>query len=178
MSRLIKNRALSWLIRFICFGPIALWLGLFLWGWHTNYIDPGPTLDGKSIYQWGELFREDRDGSEYKSAVTPLSQHLDIVVPVAIAWTRTQESLPRSVFFTTTVLFQGKSFTIYGEEAHGYRGLGANILGVVAINQPEARRALECMALDPNLSGYKCDIARSHLGLQREVDGWSAATLK
>lgn len=178
MSRLIKNRALSWPIRCICFGPLALWLGLFLWGWHTNYLDPGPTLDGKPLYQWGKLLWKDRDGSEYKSAVSTLSQHLDIVVPVAIAWTRTQESLPRSVFFTTTVLFQGKRFSIYGEEAHGYRGLGANILGVVALNQPEARQTLERMALDPNLYSYERDIARRHLGLQREVDGWSAASLK
>ncbi|MBP8256030.1 MAG: hypothetical protein KAX37_01810 [Opitutaceae bacterium] len=182
MSRLIKSGVLSWLIRLFCFGPIALWLGLFLWGWHTRYLDPGPVIEGKSLYQWGELLW-DRSGDEYKSAVETISQHLDIVVPVAILWTSTEESFPRSVFFSTIVQFQGKNFTIYGEEAHGYRGLGANILGAFVLNQPTARRVLERMAHDPNISAYERDIARRHLGLPRvgiprDDDGWSPSALK
>ena len=177
-KRLINNPALSWVVRGVLFGPFALVLVLFLWGWHTRYLDPGPRIEGKTLYDWGNLLWEDRDGSEYKSAVATLSRHSDIVVPAAIAWTHTQETISRAIFFDLTVMFQGKHFTIYGEEAHGYRGLGANILGVTALNRPDAHQALEQLAHNPNVYDYERDIVRGHLGLQRAIDGWSSASLK
>ncbi|MEO6784864.1 MAG: hypothetical protein ABI318_01920 [Chthoniobacteraceae bacterium] len=177
-KRLIKNRALSWAVRCVVFGPFAILLMLFIWGWHTRYLDPGPQIDGKALYDWGEMLLKDRDSSEYKSAVAALSQHADIVVPAAIGWTLIKESLARGIFFDLTGVFQGKHFTIYGEQAHGYRGMGANILGVIAPNRPDAHQALERMARDRSIYDYERDIAREHLGLPRAVDGWSPASLK
>lgn len=177
-KRLIKNPALSWIVRSVVFSPFAFLLMLFLWGWHARYLDPGPQIEGKTLYDWAELLWSDRDSAKYKSAVATLSRHPDIVVPAAIAWTHTQESLAREIFFTLTVMAQGKSFEIYGEEAHSYRGLGANILGVTALSRPDAREALERMAYKRDLYDYERDIARRHLGLPRVVDGWSREGLK
>jgi hypothetical protein len=180
MKRLIKSRTASWIIRCILFGPIVLWLGLFLWGWHTNYLDPGPNLEGKTLYEWARLLWRDHDSVEYETAVGTLSRHRDFIVPIAVEWTQRRDSLPREVFFTSMVIFLGRHFSLYeyGEEAHAYRGLGANVLGVVASDIPVARQILNRMAHDPNLYDYERDIARGHLGLPRAVDGWSPATLK
>lgn len=177
-KRLIQNPALSWIVRLVVFSPFALLLMLFLWGWHTRYLDPGPQIEGKTLYSWGQLLWSNRDSDEYKLAVATLSRHPDIVVPAAIAWTHTQESLARAIFFTLTVMPQGKRFEIYGEEAHGYRGLGANILGVTALSRPDAREVLERMAYERELYDYERDIARRHLGLPGAVDGWSREGLK
>jgi hypothetical protein len=175
---LTANPVLSGMVRLVLFGPFAALVVLFLWGWHTNYLDPGPHIEGRTLYDWGSQLWGKRESGEYKSATDTLSQHLDSVVPAAIAWTKTRESLPRGVFFSLTVLGQGKGFKIFGEEAHGYRGMGANILGVVALDRPDARAALERMAVDPDIYDYERDIARGHLGLLRAVDGWSSASLK
>src|SRR5687768_15503802 len=177
-KRLIKNRALSWTVRFVVFTPFFLLLVLFLWGWHTRYLDPGPQIEGKILYDWGEMLWKDLDSPEYNSAVTVLSWHADTVVPAAIAWTQTRETLARGIFFNLTIMVQGKRFTVYGEQAHSYRGLGANILGVTALSRPDARQALERMAYERDIYDYERDIARGHLGLARAVDGWSRDGLR
>jgi hypothetical protein len=178
MTRIIKNPIFSWCVRCVFFGPLALWFCLFLWGWYTRYLDPGPKIEGRTLYEWGDMFTHGYWDEDYTLAAKSLSLHLDEVVPTAIAWTHTRESLAREVFFATTIIPQGKGFTVFGEEAHGYRGMGANILGIVALSRSDAYRALEHMAYDPNLSDYERDIARGHLGLQRAIDGWSSSTIK
>ena len=136
-----------------------------------------PNIEGRTLFEWGNMLWRDPESSDYKSAVATLSAHLDSVIPAAIVWTRIQESLPRKVFFSTAVISQGKDFTNYGWEAHGYCMLGEDILGQVASGRPDSRATLERIAHDPQLLGFECEKAATLLALPPKIGHTSPTVL-
>lgn len=147
----------------LCF--FLAWGGLFVWGWLTRYLDPGPTLNGKSVYEWGWLLLDNRESAEYLSAYNTLSSSQDSVLLTAVQWTRTEDGAPRRVFFGTMDLLLGKRFygLDCGAKASRYRFLGATIIGRTALDVSIGRQALQDMTLNPNISTFERETAIQYL---------------
>jgi len=95
------------------------------------------------------------------------------IIPIAISWTRARSSLAYRVYFRSMYIWYGKNDFLnqadYGIPAHMYRYSGATLLGELALDIPEARKALERMATDTEIeiADRERETARAFLGLPK-----------
>jgi hypothetical protein len=169
---LIKMKVKPRIARFIllaCLLFLITWLGIFILGWYSRHPDEGPIYNGKSLLQCGHAISA--GGRQfYPELMKSLRDNKDVIVPIAIQWTKAKDSYAYNFYFDFMYSFYGKRDYLnhahdYGMPAHMYRYSGVVILGEIAKDIPEARQALERMATDSEINDRERETARAFLGL-------------
>jgi hypothetical protein len=161
------------IILLACLLVLMTWLGLFVLGWYTRHPDEGPLYAGKSLYNCGLAISDGRKQS-HPDLMKLLEADKNNIIPIAISWTRARSSLAYRVYSRSTYIWYGKNDFLnqaydYGIPAHMYRYSGATLLGELALDIPEARKALEKMATDTEIeiADLERETARAFLGLPK-----------